>query len=233
MFSMPALALRIKARRKAPISLAHPAMAVPADRPNLSGGEPTALIVLPAQRWWIIALRGLAAILFGILAWVAPGIGLWALVIFFGAYALVHGVLSLMLASRVANRRWGTLMVEGVAGILAGALAVLWPAITALALLMLIAIWAVVTGVIEIVEAVRLREQIRGEWLLGLMGLVSIAFGVLIALFPRAGALAVVLWIGSFSILFGILAVALAFRVRAWGRIPERRVPTSGTPAAV
>src|ERR1700704_2139141 len=118
-----------------------------------------------AQRWWILAVRGAAAVLFGILTFVAPQISLVTLVMLFGAYALVDGAFNLVLAFRGRGRlpRWGMLVAEGVSSIAAGVMTFMWPAITALVLLYIIAAWAMVTGVMEIVAAVRLRKQIRGE----------------------------------------------------------------------
>jgi uncharacterized membrane protein HdeD (DUF308 family) len=186
-----------------------------------------------SSRWWAVALRGVAAILFGVITFVDPGVSLLALVILFGSWAIVDG--SFNIASALRGRRdekpWGALLLEGVAGIAAGVLAIMWPGITALVLLWLIATWAIVTGVAEIVAAIRLRKSVRGEWLLALAGVLSIAFGVLLFLRPGAGALAITLWIGAYAIVFGALMLALSFRLRAWGRKPERRVPTGGVPA--
>lgn len=183
-----------------------------------------------AQRWWTVAIRGVAGIAFGILTFVAPASSLMALVILFGAYALIDGAVNMGMAIRGAQlgRRWGSLIFEGVASMVAGALTLLWPSISALVLLMVIAAWAVVRGISSLVAAVRLRKQIRGEWLLALSGLLSIAFGVLLFLFPAAGALALVFWIGAFALVHGGVLLALAFRLRAWQRGAKRDVPTSG-----
>lgn len=188
-----------------------------------------------AHRWWLLLVRGIAAVVFGVLAIVFPGLGLLALVALFSAYALVDGVFNIALGVRQARggERWGVLVAEGVISLVAGLLAILWPAITALVLLFVIAVWAVATGIAEIAAAVKLRKQVRGEWLLGLAGILSIAFGVLIALFPGAGALAVVLWIGAYAIVFGGLLVVLSFRLRAHGLAEERQAPTGGVPTAV
>ncbi len=194
--------------------------------------------MLLAQRWWVLTIRGLAAILFGILTFVAPQISLITLVLLWGAYALVDGAFNLVMGFRGRGRlpRWGVLAAEGVVSIAAGVLTCMWPGITALVLLYIIAGWAVVTGVMEIVAAVRLRKQIRGEWMLGLAGVLSIAFGVLLALFPGAGALTVVLWIGAYAVVFGALLVALSIRLRSLQRkrphAPEQQLPTGGVPAA-
>lgn len=182
-------------------------------------------------RWWMLVVRGIAAILFGVLALAWPGISLFSLVLLWGAYALVDGVTSLMLSGRAGRegRRWGWLLFEGLTSIGAAVLTVAWPGITALALLMLIAVWAVLTGVSEVVAAIELRHAIRGEWLLALSGLLSVAFGVFVMAFPGAGALAVITLIGAYAIAFGVLLTALGFRVHHWTTRGEHSL-TGGTP---
>jgi uncharacterized membrane protein HdeD (DUF308 family) len=173
------------------------------------------------RNWWVLAARGALAVLFGLLALIWPGITVLALVLLFGAYALVDGVMALYTAlfdrGRLGGRGAGWLVLEGVAGVLAAIGAIVWPGITALVLLYLIAAWALVTGVAEIVAAIRLRREIEGEWLMVLTGALSILFGVLAFLFPRAGALAVVWLIGAYAIAFGVVMVILAFRLRRYG----------------
>src|SRR5512132_1515067 len=150
-----------------------------------------------ARNWWAIALRGVAAIIFGILAFVLPGITLAALVLLFGVYAFVDGVFSLVAAVRGRGGAvpWWALVIEGVAGIAAGLITFFLPRLTALTLLYVIAVWSLVTGVLEIVAAVRMRKTITNEWWLVGSGVLSVAFGVFLALFPGAGALALVLWV--------------------------------------
>ena len=173
-----------------------------------------------AQNWWVMALRGLAGILFGLATLFAPGISLAALVLLFGAFAFADGILTVVTAVRRRGMRdgWGMLLLEGIAGIAAGIVTALWPGITALVLLYLIAAWAVVTGAFEIAAAIRLRRVIRHEWLLALSGLASIGLGILLMLFPGSGALALVLWIGAYALVSGTLLVVLAVRLRSWGR---------------
>jgi uncharacterized membrane protein HdeD (DUF308 family) len=172
-----------------------------------------------SRNWWLIALRGLAGILFGIITFAAPGITLAVLVLLFGAYAFADGVLAIVSAvRRRGTDRWGMLLLEGVVGVAAGLVTLFWPGITALTLLYVISFWALLTGVLEIAAAIRLRKLITGEWLLALSGVASIVFGVVIALFPAAGALALVIWIGAYMLVFGALLVALGFRLRARAR---------------
>jgi uncharacterized membrane protein HdeD (DUF308 family) len=168
--------------------------------------------------WWLLALRGLVAVLFGVLAFVWPGATLITLVWLFGAFALVNGLLSLILAAKAPKGypRIGSLILGGLLGILAGLLTFVMPGITALGLLMLIAAWAIVTGIMEVVAAIRLRKIIANEWLLILAGIASVAFGVILFLRPAAGALALIWWIGAWALIFGILLIVLAFRMRNW-----------------
>jgi uncharacterized membrane protein HdeD (DUF308 family) len=179
-----------------------------------------------AQNWWLVLLRGIAGIIFGILTFINPAISLAVLVLFFGAYSLVDGVLAIVSAIRWRGEidRWWVLLIEGLAGIAAGLVTFFWPGITALALLYVIAAWALITGILEIAAAIRLRKIIDGEWLLALTGILSIAVGVLLAVFPSAGALALVIWIGAYVAAAGVLLIALAFRLRSWGRTNSPRM---------
>jgi uncharacterized membrane protein HdeD (DUF308 family) len=174
-------------------------------------------MIILARNWWSLALRGVLAVLFGVIAILWPDITLDALILLFGAYALVDGAFTLAGAIRQAGDQqdWWMLLIEGVAGIAAGILAFVWPDLTALALLYLIAAWAIVTGVLEIIAAVRLRQAIEGEWLLGLAGLASIFFGLLLVAFPGDGAVAAVWLIGAYAILFGVILIALGLHLRS------------------
>jgi uncharacterized membrane protein HdeD (DUF308 family) len=185
-----------------------------------------------AERWWTLVLRGAAAVIFGILTFIAPGQSLVALVVVFGAYAIFNGVINLGLAAcgPDGEPRWGSLVFESIASIVAGVLTLFWPGMTALVLLFLIAGWAIATGIAQVVAAVRLRKQIKGEWLLALTGVLSVAFGVLLFLFPGAGALAVVIWIGAYALVFGALLIALGVRLRTWGRSSTRVAPPGAVP---
>jgi uncharacterized membrane protein HdeD (DUF308 family) len=174
------------------------------------------MIAVFTSNRWALVLRGLVALLFGIVTFVWPEVSLTALVFLFGAYALADGLFTAVAAFRAPEgyRYWWALLLEGVFGVAAGVLAFVWPGITALVLLYLIAAWAVVTGVFEIAAAVRLRRLISGEWLLALGGVLSVLFGVMLMAWPGAGALAVLWLIGAYAILFGALLMALGFRLR-------------------
>jgi uncharacterized membrane protein HdeD (DUF308 family) len=182
-----------------------------------------------SRNWWAVSLRGLAGILFGIITFVSPAISLAALVLLFGAYAFADGVLAIVSAvRRRGTDRWWLLLLEGIVGIAAGVLTWLWPGITALALLYVIAAWALVTGAFEVAAAIRLRKVISREWLLALSGLVSIALGVLLILAPGPGALALVIWIGAYAFVFGALLFALGLRLKSMGSPRHRGQPAPG-----
>ena len=168
-----------------------------------------------ARNWWAVALRGVLAILFGLAAWIWPGATVLVLVYLFGAYALVDGILAVWAAIRGetgAQNRWAVLF-EGIVGVIAGIIAFVWPGISALAILYVIAAWAIITGIFEIVSAIQLRQAISNEWLLGLSGVASLIFGIVIALFPGSGVLAITWLIGIYAIIFGILLLGLAWRL--------------------
>jgi len=174
-----------------------------------------------AENWWLLLLRGLAAIAFGVIAFFWPGITLLSLTYLWGAYALADGVFSLGAAitgqgGDTSSRWW--LALSGVVSILAAAIAFFWPGITALVLLMFIAGWAIVIGALEIYAAVQLRKVVENEWWLVLSGLLSIAFGVVMFAWPGTGALAVIWMIAWFAIFFGCMLVGLAFRLKKYKR---------------
>jgi uncharacterized membrane protein HdeD (DUF308 family) len=181
------------------------------------------------RNWWALALRGVAAILFGVLAFAWPGITLFVLVLFFGAYMLVDGIFAIVAAVRAAGEedRWWLLLIEGILGVLAGLVAFFWPGLTALALLYFIAAWAIVTGIMEIVAAIRLRQEIEGEWALGLSGLLSVIFGILLVVLPApAGLLSLVWLVGAYAVATGVLLLILAFRVRSEASSEARARPS-------
>jgi uncharacterized membrane protein HdeD (DUF308 family) len=180
-----------------------------------------------AKNWWSLVIRGIAGVLLGVVTFVWPGITLGALILLFGAFALVDGAGSIVGAVRASRKdeRWGSLLIVGVAGIAAGLVAFLWPGLTALALVYVIAAWAIVAGIFEIAAAVRLRKHIEHEWLLALTGILSVAFGVLIAVAPLAGALVIALWVGAYAFVYGVLLIALGFRLR---KSPPRTLGAGG-----
>jgi uncharacterized membrane protein HdeD (DUF308 family) len=169
-----------------------------------------------ADKWWVLLINGLCAIAFGVLAYAWPGVTVLVLVTLFGVFCIFDGVTALIAAgARDGDRRsWGQLLVIGIVSILAGVAALAWPGLTAVALLFVIAAWAIVRGVFEIVAAVRLRRFIDNEWLLGLAGVVSVLFGVALIVAPGAGVMALIWLIAAYAIVHGVLLVMLAFKLR-------------------
>src|SRR5215510_8401390 len=179
------------------------------------------------QNWWAIALRGYAAVLFGIATFMWPGITLWVLAPLFGAYAMINGIFAVIEAFRrdVSRERWRPLLFEGAVSIVVGVMTFAWPGLTAMGLLFLIALWAIITGVFEIITAIRLRHEIGGEWMMTLIAILSMAFGLLLLAFPVTGALSVILMIRAFVFAIGALMIALAFKLRSL-RSPGGEIPS-------
>jgi len=173
-----------------------------------------------SRGWWVLLARGAVAMGFGVLCWTQPGVSLGMLVTLFGAFALVDGLLLVWaaFAGREQADDWWVLLLAGLAGIGAAALTFAAPGITALALLFYIAAWAVATGLLHVVAAIRLRREIRGEWLYIAGGLAAVAFGVALMARPAGGALALVWLIGGYALVSGMLLVVMAFRTRGFGR---------------
>ncbi len=169
------------------------------------------------KEWGWIALRGFLALIFGMLTFAMPGITLVILVIVWGAYVLLDGVLALVAGFRIrdSGRPLWSLIAVGLIGIAAGGVTFLWPGLTALTLMLIIGLWAIAIGIFQIVAAVRLRKHIRGEWLHALSGVVSVVFGIAVVLRPGAGAIALVWIIGSFAMVFGVMLIGMAFRLRS------------------
>jgi uncharacterized membrane protein HdeD (DUF308 family) len=180
-----------------------------------------------AKCWWLLLLRGIAAVLFGLIAFIWPGLTLVTLVLLYGAFALVDGVISLIAAFTGSAKPVPTwwLVVVGLLGIAAGIVTFAWPGITAILLVMFIGAWALVHGIFEIIGAIKLRKEIDNEWMLILGGALSVLFGLIVLIAPGAGALGLIWAIASYSIVFGILFIALALRLR------EHSHPT-GAPVA-
>ena len=178
---------------------------------------PSDLRSVLARYWWLILLRGIAAIIFGVLAFIWPGITLLTLVLLFGAFTLVDGVLALahaIMGGNVGSRWWLALI--GVLGILVGLMAFVRPGYFALVLLVFIASWAIVLGVFQIIGAIRLRKEIDNEWAIGLSGALSVLFGVVLLVAPGAGALGLVWVIGAYAVVFGVLLVMAALKLKKY-----------------
>lgn len=177
-----------------------------------------------ARWWWTFILRGILAIAFGILSFFAPLLGIAVLVGLFGAWALIDGATSIVagIRTRGQDRSWWLEILEGIAGIAAGLLALIFPTFAADVLVLIIAAWAIVTGLFEILAAIRLRRQIRGEIWLGLAGVASILFGIVLVLFPAAGALSLVWLIGGSAMAFGAFLLVLGWRLRGIHELATR-----------
>lgn len=189
--------------------------------------------VFDARKWWVFVVRGIAAIAFGVLTWTLPAMALLTLMMIFGGYAFVDGVSSIAAAlskSTGEPPRW-LLAINGVVSIGAALVAVFAPGLTALALLLVIGARAILTGVLEIATAIRLRKEIRGEWLLATSGVLSIAFGAFLFMYPSAGALGLLVVIGSYAVVFGVLLIGFGLHLRTIRRrSPDERldVPFGG-----
>jgi uncharacterized membrane protein HdeD (DUF308 family) len=170
-----------------------------------------------SKNWWVVLLRGVLAALFGILVLVSPPLIVFeTLVLFFGAYVLVDGVFAIVscLTHRRQHQRWWVTLLEGIAGIMVGVITFAWPPLAALVLVLFFAAWSIVTGILELIAAVELRKEIKGEWLLALSGILSIVFGVLVYISPLIGMLTITWLIGAYALLFGITMIALSFSIR-------------------
>jgi uncharacterized membrane protein HdeD (DUF308 family) len=191
---------------------------------RLDEGEADAMSAVLARNWWALAIRGVLGIAVGLIAFVLPAATMLALVLVFAAYMLVDGVFAIMAAVRAAREhdRWGLLVLEGVADIVAGGIAVVWPGITVLAFVLLVAAWAIVSGGLVLVAGFRLNIE-HGRWWLVLAGVVSVAYGVLLVIAPMIGALVLTWWFGAYALVFGVALLVLSFRLRA--RNGERSHP--------
>jgi uncharacterized membrane protein HdeD (DUF308 family) len=185
---------------------------------NLLAGDPVrqeAMSAVLAQNWWLMALRGVFAVLFGLIALFAPGAALLSLALLFSAYMLVDGALGIAAGVRAAqrNERWGWLIGEGLANIAAGVIAFIWPGLTVVAFVLLIAFWALISGGFMLAAAFRLKAD-HGRWWLALGGIASLIFGVLLVIAPLVGAVVFAWWLGAYAIVFGIMLLVLAFQLR-------------------
>ena len=184
------------------------------------------------QNWWLFTLRGVLGIIFGCIALIFPGPTILSLVIFFSAYMLVDGVLGIYSGIKAARNgdRWGLLILEGVVDIAAGAIAFIWPAITAVAFVLIIAIWALISGALMLIAAFRLNIE-HGRWWLALGGIASIIFGVVLIIAPVVGAVVLTWWLGAYALVFGVLLLVLAFQLHS-KREEARRKPATAAKKA-
>lgn len=178
------------------------------------------LSTILARSWWVLLLRGLAAIAFGIITWTMPGISLTSLILMFGAYTLVDGILGVgtAISGRKGYEGWWVLLLWAIIGIGVGIFTLLAPGLTAIALLMYIAGWAIATGVLQIAAAIRLRKEIVGEWWLILAGVASIIFGAFLIAQPGAGILTLLWLLATYAVVLGVLLVLLSFKVRSFSK---------------
>ncbi len=180
------------------------------------------LVALLARNWWAIGVRGVLAIVFGLIALFLPGATMLSLVIVFAIYAFVDGVFGIVSAVRAAQagQRWGLLVFEGLVNIAVAVIAVLWPGITVVAFVLLVAVWAILTGALELAAAFRLGTE-DGRWWLVVGGLVSLVYGALLVVAPMIGAVVLTWWLGAYALIFGVSLVVLAFKLKA--RLDEHR----------
>ena len=185
-----------------------------------------------AESWWAVGLRGILGILFGLICLLTPGLAVEVFVILFAAYMLVDGVFAIVAGIKAARNgeRWGLLILEGIVDLAAGLVAVLWPAITLVALIWLIAIWAVVTGALMLAAAFTLNLD-HGRWWLALGGIASVIFGILLVIEPLIGAVVLTLWIGAYAIVFGIFLLILAFQLHSKQEERARKAPAGAKKA--
>jgi len=175
-----------------------------------------ALSEVLAERWWAVGLRGILAIIFGLLCLLTPGIAVGALVLLFAAYMLVDGIFAIISGVTAARsgERWGLLILEGIVDLAAGAIAIIWPAITLVALVWIVAIWAIMSGALMLAAAFALNRD-YGRWLLALGGIASLVFGIMLIIEPLIGAVVLTLWIGAYALVFGVLLLVLSFQLNS------------------
>jgi len=183
---------------------------------GVAGPEYDLLIAMLARNWWAIGIRGVIGILFGLVALFLPGATMLSLVLVFAAYVFVDGVFGIISAVRAARQheRWGLLLLEGLVDIAVAAIAVLWPGITVVAFVLLVAFWAILTGALMLAAAFRLQID-DGRWWLVFGGVVSLLYGALLIVAPMIGAVVLTWWLGAYALVFGVSLLVLAFRLRA------------------
>jgi uncharacterized membrane protein HdeD (DUF308 family) len=185
-----------------------------------------------ADSWWAVGLRGVLGILFGLICLLTPGIALEVFVILFAAHMLVDGVFAIISGIKAARNgeRWGLLILEGIVDLAAGTVAVLWPAITLVALIWVVAIWAIISGALMLWSAFTLNLD-HGRWWLALGGIASLIFGVLLVIEPLIGAVVLTLWIGAYALVFGIFLLVLAFQLHSKKEEREHKAPAGAKKA--
>jgi uncharacterized membrane protein HdeD (DUF308 family) len=185
-----------------------------------------------ADNWWAVGLRGILGIVFGLICLLTPGVAIGAFVILFAAYMFVDGGFAIASAWKAARtgERWGLLIVEGIVDIAAGLVAVIWPAITMVALIWLVAIWAIVSGALMLYAALTLNRD-HGRWWLALGGIASLIFGVLLVIEPLIGAVVLTMWIGAYAVVFGGFLLVLAFQLHSRKEERERKAPAAAKKA--
>ncbi|HST94329.1 MAG TPA: HdeD family acid-resistance protein [Microvirga sp.] len=190
-------------------------MATGITQPHESFDRAHAMSALLAQNWWAIALRGVFAILFALIAFFWPGAAILSFVLFFSAYMLVDGIFGIVAAVRAASnhQRWGLLVLEGVVDILAGIVAFAWPGLTVVFFITLMAVWSLITGILMIVAAFKLDPAYGRGWLI-FSGIVSVLFGAALLIAPLVGAVVLTWWLGAYALVFGITLIALAFKLK-------------------
>jgi len=183
-----------------------------------------AMSALLAQNWWAVALRGVFAIIFALIAFFWPGATLLSFVLFFSAYMLVDGVFGIVAGVRAASnhQRWGLLVLEGILNILVGIIAFIMPGLTLVFFVTLMAVWSLITGILMIVAAFKLNPAYGRGWLI-FSGIVSVLFGIALLVAPLIGAVVLTWWLGAYAMAFGIALLVLAFKLRG------RKDPTTGT----
>lgn len=179
------------------------------------GSRLEAMNAMLADNWWAVGLRGLLAVLFGVAAFAVPGAAMLALVLVFAAYSVADGVLNIVLAVRGARKgeRWGLLLLNGLFGVLVGVLAAIWPGITVLAFVLMVGVWALISGGLMLGAAFSLKIS-HGRWILVVGGVVSLIYGVLLFAAPLIGALVLTWWLAAYALVMGVVLIGLAFRLR-------------------
>ena len=209
-------------------------MASPAKRSTSASDRARcdALSEVLADSWWAVGLRGILGILFGLICLLTPGIAVQVFVILFSAYMLVDGVFAIVSGIKSARNgeRWGLLILEGIVDLAAGVVAFLWPAITLVALIWIIAVWAVVSGVLMLSAAFTLNID-HGRWWLALGGIASVIFGILLVIEPLIGAVVLTLWIGAYALVFGVFLLVVAFQLHSRKEERDRRAPAGAKKA--